>query len=92
MIASNHGIRSTNLTGVGTIGGMYEGPRGDDDSIDGEGLFDVVFEEVFEEPGPQIECEEAPIHLPSNSSDPTSEERERQQNSFAAPVFCAQFA
>ena len=71
---------------MGTIGGMYEGPRGDDDSVDEEGLFDAVFEEIVEELETQIECEEAPIRLPSNPSDPTPEERERQQNAFAAPV------
>ena len=78
VIESRHSIRPTNHnTGVGTIGGMDEGPRGDDDSIDEEGLFDAVFEEVVEELEPQIECEEAPIRLPSNPSDPIAEESER---------------
>ena len=56
---------------------MDEGPRGDDDSVDEEGLFDAVFEEIVEEPGTQIECEEAPIRLPSNPSDLISKEEER---------------
>ena len=63
--------------GVGTIGGMDEGPGADDESIDDEDLFDAVFGDVVEEPEPQVECEEAPIRLPSNPSDPTPEERER---------------
>ena len=66
MIESRHSIRPTkHNTGVGTIGGMDEGPRGEDDSVDEEGLFDAVFEEVVEELAIQIECEEAPIRLPS---------------------------
>ena len=48
MIESHHSISPTNPMGVGTIGGMDEGPRGDDGSIDEEGLFDEVFEEVVE--------------------------------------------
>ena len=75
--ATANSIRPTNHTGAGTIGGMDEGPRGDDDSVDDEGLFDAVFEEVVEELEPQIECEEAPIRLPSNPSDPSSEEKGR---------------
>ena len=75
MIELRHGIRPTNHnTGVCTIGGMDEAPRGDDDSVDEEGLFDAVFEEIVEELETQIECEEAPIRLPSNPSDPISEE------------------
>ena len=77
-IESHHSIRPTNHnTGVGTIGEMDEGSSGDDYSIDEECLFDAVFEEVVEELETQIECEEAPIRLPSYPSDPTSEERER---------------
>ena len=76
MIEPNHGISPTYPSGVGTIGGMDAGAGGDDDSIDEEGLFDAVFEEVAEEPDAHIGCEEAPIRLPSNSSDPTSRERE----------------
>ena len=50
VIDSSHSIRPTNhKMGVGTIGGMDEGPRGEDDRIDEEGLFDAVFEEVVEE-------------------------------------------
>ena len=49
MIASNHGISPIHPPGVGTIGGMDEGPGGDNDSIDEEGLFEAVFEDVAEE-------------------------------------------
>ena len=38
---------------------MDEGPGGDDDSIDEEGLFDAVFENVAEEHDAHIGCEEA---------------------------------
>ena len=77
MIANNQGIRPTHLSGVGTIGGIDEGPGGDNDSIDEEGLFDAVFEDVAEEHDAHIGCEEAPICLPSNPSDPTPAEREK---------------
>ena len=56
---------------------MDEGPGGDNDSIDEEGLFDAVFEDVAEEHDAHIGCEEAPIRLPSNPSDPTPAEREK---------------
>ena len=79
MIEPNHSISPSYHLGVGTIGGMDAGPGGDDDSIDEEGLFDAVFEEVVEEPDAHIGCEEAPIRLPSNPSDPTSAERGRER-------------
>ena len=78
MIETNHSISPTYPSGVGTIGGMDAGPGGDDDSIDDDGLFDAVFEEVVGEPHAHIGCEEAPIRLPSNPSDPASAERERE--------------
>ena len=78
MIETNHSISPTYPSGVGTIGGMDAGPGGDDDSIDKEGLFDAVFEEVAEEPDAHIGCEEAPIRLPSNPSDPIPAEKEQQ--------------
>ena len=34
---------------MGTIGGMDEGPGGDNDSIGEDGLFDAVFEDVAED-------------------------------------------
>ena len=44
---------------------MDEGPGGDNDSIDEDGLFDAVFEDVVgdvaEEPEAHFGCEEAPI-------------------------------
>ena len=80
MIATNHGISPTHPPGVGVIGGMDDGP-GDDDIIDEDGLFDAVFEDVVEdvaeEPEAHVGCEEAPIRLPSNPSDPTPAEREK---------------
>ena len=81
VIAANYGISPTHPPGVGTIGGMDEGPGGDDDSIDEDGLFDAVFEDVVgdvaEEPEAHVGCEEAPIRLPSNPSDPTPAAREK---------------
>ena len=58
-----------------THSGVDEGPRGDDDSIDEEGLFDGVLENVADEHDAHIGCEEAPMRLPSNPSDPTPTER-----------------
>ena len=75
MFATNHGISPTRLPGVGTIGGMDEGPGCDDDSIDEECLFDAVFENIAEEHNAHIGCEEAPMRLPSNPSNPTPAER-----------------
>ena len=60
---------------------MDEGPGGDEDSIDEDGLFDAVFEDVVEdvaeEPEAHVGCELAPTRLPSNPSDPTPAEREK---------------
>ena len=73
---------------MGTIGGIDEGPGGDDDSIDEDGLFNAVFEDVVEdvaeEPKAYVGCEKAPIRLPSNPSDPTPAEREKQPDAFAS--------
>ena len=77
MIATNHSISPTHPPVVGTIGGMDEGPGGDNDSIDEGGLFDAVFEDVAEKHDAHIGCEEAPIRLPSNPFDPTPAEREK---------------
>ena len=61
MIATKHSISPTQPSGVGTIGDMDAGQGGDNDSIDEEGLFDAVIEDVTEGPDAHVGCEEAPI-------------------------------